>query len=461
MAGLTVVQVRTEQRDLIKTRLSALTKKLAAADAVLAAATATRAQFEKQLGATQREEADQRVRLAAASMAANIHALEQLLEANLLAQGVLRGQLAAAQDAVASRQNDRGRLAAHLTRARTELAGAETTVLAAMAASLENTGWNAALQDKPLKEAVTAAAGKPVSDEVAAARAKVGAHLGNVEFVDLLDSRLADALSRNAEPDAALARATAASEALTSALAPSEGALASKAEEYLRARAGVRAVVEGVVARLSEARAQLQLVIASSNLTAAEVAYIAARAVGPLAVAPAGALSPVGKEKAMHDAAVTVRQATGAFEAAALLAEATDPKFDRDDPLVLVTERQARDTAVTALGTAQAAFTGVDKETIDKWEVAIPPGTFALAIDAVRAAAAIDEIKALSLTGTGSLQERLANTEVGYAAALRDRLLEQERDVEQRDRVQQYLEAVATQAPVAAERLVAFVRGDA
>ena len=161
MAGLTVVQVRTEERDRIKTRLSALTSELASADTTLAAATATRAQLEKQLGAAQREEADLRGRLAAAVMAADIHALEQLLEANLLGQGPLRAQTAPAQDAVASWHNDRGRVAAYFARARIELAQAEAAVVAATAENAQNTEWSTALQGKALKDAVAAAGAKP------------------------------------------------------------------------------------------------------------------------------------------------------------------------------------------------------------------------------------------------------------------------------------------------------------
>lgn len=454
---LTVHFVRSAERNRIKAALSTLTHELSSADAGLAAAQADRVLIERELGEAQRIEADLRRRIAAEQMSADIHQLEVELEANLLAQRPLLADLAAAQNSVAILERTRQRAAAAQDRVRSLLGQADAALLLAEQEDDDLLWWRRELSG-PVLDALVKTAGSPaVTAEVTAAKDQLAELLGSAKFVDLLTSRLADAAGDLEDRGASLARAVDALDTLHARLAPGDGTVLLTATAFGRIRDQVRAVVEGGATRLAEARRVLALAAQAPRLTDAQNARITARKADALQ----GASSPVAKETAVHDAAVSARRSAAEFDAKALIEEAKDPDFDRDDPAVLVPERKARDDSQAALDKAVQELKPADKAAIDLWEVAVPRAVMTLAAQTLRAVAAVAELKSVKLTGNKGLLESLDKAEADYAGALQAQLADRVNEGLLAALVAERLDLRDALAPVADQRLVSFVLGDA
>jgi chromosome segregation ATPase len=454
---LTVHSVRSAERNRIKAALSTLTHELTSADAGLAAAQADRVLIEGRLGEVQRIEADLRRRIAAEQMSADIHQLEVELEENLLAQRPLLADLAAAQNGVAILERTRQRAAAAQERVRSLLNQADAALLLAEQEDDALLWWRKELSG-PVLDALLKTAGSPaVTAEVTAAKDRLAELLGSAKFVDLLTSRLADAAGDLEDRGASLARAVDALDTLHTRLASRDGTVLSAATAFDRIRNQVRAVVEGGATRLAEARRVLALAAQAPNLTDAQNARITTRKTDALKDAP----SPVDKETAVHDAAVSARRSAAEFDAKALIEEAKDPEFDRDDPANLIPERKARDDSQAALDKAVQEFKPADKAAIDLWEVAVPRAVMTLAAQALRAVAAVAELKGVKLNGSKGLLESLDKAETDYAGALQAQLADRVNEGLLATLVEERLDLRDALAPVADQRLVSFILGDA
>jgi hypothetical protein len=457
---VTVLEVRTAERTRAKKTILDLTLELSATDASLAQANAAQGSTERTLGEKQRGEAELRRKIAAAEMAADIHQLEIDLEENLLAQRPLQATLAAVQDELAISERQRQRVETALSRARTLLAEADVALAIAEQDADQAHRWSDALLGKNLSDMVAEAKSKAVTDQSNAMVARLGKLLGSPKLVELLNKRLDEATATADEGEEALDHAIEASDSLHGKLSPLDGALLSASTAFTRAREAARTTVDLGPGRLAEARRALQQVLDAPELTAFQKVRIDERAAAALK-SQGGAPSPVDKEVSLHDAAIALLKAKREFDHAALLKEVDDASFNRDDPAVLIAERKARDDARTAMTQAEQKFTAADKVAIDRWEVAIPPSTMRMAVEALRAVATISELGGTTLTGNGSLLKTLDDTETAYATALRDQLSSRAREGIYTARVAKLSDVLAALAPAADRRLVASVRGDA
>jgi hypothetical protein len=453
----TVKDVRESERTRLRKLTTTLQTALADTDAGLAVAGVDLRATTDGLAALQADEAELRRRIAAAQLPADAHQLELELEANLLAQRPQLAALARAQDRVAVLERDRRRVAAALDRAGADLVQAVTGLTVAERDDDDATRWRARLSGGAVAATVGEAASAAVTQEIAAARTKLEALLGGAAVVTLLDHRLADAQGEAAERGNAVVRAVDALDAAQTARAKLDGAELTAADAFTRVRDEVRAVVELGAGRLAAARAALQATAAAPGHTPAVQERIDDR-VGD--IAGAGADTPLAHAQAVLDTSVAKRAAEVAFEAKALVAQAQKPDLDPETDTSLATERTARDKARADAAKAVTDFSAADKLAVDTWEVAVPPATTALAVDALRATAAINDLRAVKPTGSGSLFDRLDAAEQAYATALAARLADDVRLQATAARVAERLDAQAAVAPVADVRLVALVRGD-
>jgi len=454
---LTVHSVRSAERNRIKAALSTLTHELSAADADMAEMKAELASIERELGEAQRIEADLRRRIAAEQMSADIHQLEVELEANLLAQRPLLAALSAAQNSVAILERTRQRAAVAQDLVRSLLGQADAALVLAEQEDDDLLWWRRELTGTELDALVKTAGSPDVTAQATAAKDRLAQLLGSAKFVDLLTSRLADAAGDLEDRGAGLARAVDALETLHAQLALGDGTVLVTATAFGRIRDQVRAVVEGSAGRMVEARRILALAAQAPNLTDAQNTRITARKADALQGTP----SPVAKETAVHDAAVSARQGAAEFDAKALIEEAKDPDFDRDDPAVLIPERKARDDSQAALDKAAQDFKPADKSAIDLWEVAVPRTVLTLGAQMLRAMTAVNELKSVKLTGNKGLLESLDKAEADYASALQAQLATRVREARFAALVAVRLDLRDALAPVADQRLVSFVLGDA
>jgi hypothetical protein len=294
-----------------------------------------------------------------------------------------------------------------------------------------------------------------VTDLVTAATDHLKTWLGKPELLDLLHSRFTDAASAAADRDDRVARDLDAHNAVLVARSTIDGAVGKTAEDYLRARAAVRAVVEQADQQLVWAQKVLAVTAGDSPLTASEQTRIDDRA---KAATGGGASNPAARAKAVHDAAVAKRHAAAAYEAKILPKQAVDPAYDPTTDNTVKTEREAAEKAVKDLDDADKALTTPMREKLDQWEVALPPVLVSLAVDTLRAVAIVDRLA--KDTDPGKLEQALDTAEEAYAKALRARDANQTLLTESAARVAQRRDEVAALAPVSDLRVAAFVRGD-
>ena len=247
---MTVLDVRTQQRQQAQTASTAAQAALGTADRDLVAAQATLATATDALADLQGSQAKIEASLATAPLPADVNQLELDLESNLRDQQPARAALLDAQEAVALRTAARQRVAGTVERAKADLTAAEAALAAATTDAAAVTAWEATLRSQAIADAKTTAASQTTTGLVDAADGMLEDWLGGGGLLDLVRSRWQDATSQAEELDDAVDRAAAAQDALRKAISPTAGELAEKLSAAARARGAVRWAAEAAVSEL-------------------------------------------------------------------------------------------------------------------------------------------------------------------------------------------------------------------
>ena len=249
---MTVLDVRTQQRQQAQTASTAAQAALGTADRDLVAAQATLATATDALADLQGSQAKIEASLATAPLPADVNQLELDLESNLRDQQPARAALLDAQEAVALRTAARQRVAGTVERAKADLTAAEAALAAATtdSGSGHGLGGNAPFPGDRRRQD-----DRRQPDHDRARRlpptAMLEDWLGGGGLLDLVRSRWQDATSQAEELDDAVDRAAAAQDALRKAISPTAGELAEKLSAAARARGAVRWAAEAAVSELA------------------------------------------------------------------------------------------------------------------------------------------------------------------------------------------------------------------
>lgn len=407
-APVTVKDLRAVQVTRLEQTVTTLSAKLNGLRAEQAAAEAEEKSAGIDLTALRAAASTLQQKLAAATMGADRHAIEQELDENLLAQRPLAIRYAAAQEAAATKALEVKRVTAASEKAKgdTERAAAELVLAKQDAAAADV--WRIALATKVV-ETVAKARRPAVTALTTPVTGRLTTLLGGATLHDLVQARVTDALTTIEERQQAVMRAAAAVNATAAARSLIDGAVAQTGDAYNRARSAV-AAAQRAPADFAAALLVLQKVVAWPAPTTAVQTRIDER--GKAAVDSGAA----AKEHAVRDALICDRSARAALAAKAGLKKALDPAYDPATDDEVKAEREAAAAAAAKLDEAMAALPPNLVEILDAWEVAVPPDIIALAVQALQAA---DTVKRLAtLTDPDKLANDLTTAEAAYADAL-------------------------------------------